>query len=283
MEYRVQFQEEIRRRGFLFLSGEPGVMPALHRHREVEVNLVVSGELTYLFGGSRVVVPAGQVAVFWAMIPHQVVRCAEGTRFYCVHLPLARFLQWQVPRELTSRLLHGEMVREMDGSRVGSDRALFEQWRMDLEELSPDANYVVLLELEARLRRLAWSVGKIPAAARTGDPGVASGDRSLDKLERMAVFITEHYQDQITTADIAAAAGLHPKYATALFQERCGMTLREYLAQQRLSQAQRLLATTDGKVVDVAFASGFGSVSQFYEVFTRCCGQSPKTFRASQQ
>ena len=61
------------------------------------------------------------------------------------------------------------------------------------------------------------------------------------------------------------------------------MTLREYLTQQRLSQAQRLLATTDSKVVDVAFASGFGSVSQFYDVFTRYCGQSPNHFRASQQ
>jgi AraC-like DNA-binding protein len=278
----MNFQEEIRRRGFLFLSGEPGVMPALHRHREVEVNLVVSGELMYLFGGSRVVVPAGQVAVFWAMIPHQVVGCAEGTRFYCVHLPLARFLQWQLPRELTSRLLHGEMVREQDETREARDRSLFEQWRADLEESSPDVNHVVLLELEARLRRLAWGSGAAAEAARSGE-AASDGSRWLEKVEQMAVFITEHYHERITTGDIAVAAGLHPKYATALFQERCGMTLREYLTQQRLSQALRLLATTDGKVVDVAFASGFGSVSQFYDVFTRYCGQSPNHFRASQK
>lgn len=271
------FQEEMRRRGFLFLSGEPGIMPALHRHREFEVNLVVSGELVYLFGGARVVVPAGQIAVFWAMIPHQVVWRAEGTRYYCVHLPLARFLQWQVPRGLTSRLLHGEMVREQDGTRADTDRALFEQWRADLAEVSPDVNHVVLLELEARLRRLARSA----AIDRRGE--VAGGGRSLDKLEQMAVFITEHYQDRIAVADIAAAAHLHPKYATALFRDQCGMTPRDYLVQQRLSQAQRLLATTDRNVGDVAFASGFGSVSQFYEVFTRVCGQSPKAFRVSQK
>ena len=118
----------------------------------------------------------------------------------------------------------------------------------------------MLLELEARLRRLARSA----AIDRRGE--VAGGDGSLDKLEQMAVFITEHYQDRITVADIAAAAHLHPKYTTGLFRDRRGMTLRDYLVQQRLSQAQRLLATTDRNVVDVAFASGFGSVSQFYEV-----------------
>ncbi len=270
------FQEEMRQRGFLFLSGELSVMPALHWHREVEINLVVNGELEYLFGGARVVVPVGRIVVFWAMIPHQVVWCAEGTRYYCVHLPLARFLQWQVPHNVTNRLLHGEMVREQDGMRADTDRALFEQWRADLAEVSPDVNHVVLLELEARLRRLARSA----AVDRSGK--AASGDRSLNKLEQMAIFITEHYQDRITVADIAAAAHLHPKYATGLFRDRCGMTLRDYLVQQRLSQAQRLLATTDRNVVDIAFDSGFGSVSQFYEVFTRICGQSPKDFRVSQ-
>jgi AraC-like DNA-binding protein len=55
------------------------------------------------------------------------------------------------------------------------------------------------------------------------------------------------------------------------------------LAQQRISQAQRLLAATDKKIVDVAFSSGFGSVSQFYDVFTRHCHQSPKDFRRRQK
>jgi AraC-like DNA-binding protein len=68
----------------------------------------------------------------------------------------------------------------------------------------------------------------------------------------------------------------------ALFRERCGVTLGEYLAQQRISQAQRLLATTDKKIVDVAFASGFGSVSQFYDTFAHYCGQTPKDFRLRQ-
>ena len=158
----MAFEKEIQRHGFLFLSGEVGVMPALHRHREVEVNLLVSGEMVYLFGGTRVLVPAGQIAVFWAMIPHQVVWRAERTCFHCVHLPLARFLQWQLPRELTGRLLHGEIVREQDKRRESQDRSLFEQWRSDLEEAAPDVSHVVLLELEARLRRLAWSRRAMP-------------------------------------------------------------------------------------------------------------------------
>lgn len=274
----------MRRRGFLFLSGEAGVMPALHRHREVEVGLIACGELVFLFGGERVTLSAGRMAVFWATIPHGVVRTAPGTHFFCIHLPLARFLRWQISSEMTNRLLHGEMLHEQDPARFEPDLALFDQWRRDLKRDTADVNEVVLLELEARLRRLAWSCDPAPPLAdRRSETGILPRDRLADSVERMAVFITRHYQERIGTAEIAEAVNLHPKYAAALFREHCGMTPGDYLTQQRLSQAQRLLATTDARVADIAYASGFGSVSQFYEVFTRHCGQSPKMFRATRK
>ena len=45
--------------------------------------------------------------------------------------------------------------------------------------------------------------------------------------------------------------------------------------------AERLLATTDMKIVDIAFASGFGSASRFYSAFEALCRQSPKKYRAT--
>ena len=277
------YEQEMLQRGFVFLSGATGVMGELHQHREVEVNLVVEGELTYLFGGSLETLPAGQVAIFWAMIPHQAVHIVPGTRSFRIHLPLARFFQWDLPSKFISGLLHGKIMREPDASWATRDDQIFEQWRVDLEVPSTDANQIVLLELEARIRRLARSVSLSSDKAPANDLTSTMRDRSFDKVEQMAVYIIENYQKRITTSDIAAAAGLHPKYAMTLFRDRCGLTIGEYLAQQRISQAQRLLATTEKKIVDVAFTSGFGSVSQFYEVFTRHCHQSPKDFRWRQK
>ena len=277
------YEQEMLHRGFVFLSGATGVMGELHQHREVEVNLVVEGELTYLFGGSLETLPAGQVAVFWAMIPHQAIHIVPGTRSFRIHLPLARFFQWGLPSKFISGLLHGEIMREPDVSWATRDDWLFEQWRVDLEVPSTDASQIVLLELEARIRRLARSRAIPLDKASTNDVTLATRDSSFDKVEQMAIYIIENYQKRITTSNIAAAAGLHPKYAMTLFRDRCGLTIGEYLAQQRISQAQRLLATTEKKIVDVAFTSGFGSVSQFYDVFTRHCHQSPKDFRRRQK
>jgi len=56
--------------------------------------------------------------------------------------------------------------------------------------------------------------------------------------------------------------------------------LLEYIAQQRVAYAQRLLATTSLKVIDVAMESGFGSACRFYCVFARLCGTTPRQYRA---
>lgn len=47
----------------------------------------------------------------------------------------------------------------------------------------------------------------------------------------------------------------------------------------RIAQAQRMLATTDEKVIDIAFAAGFRTSSRFDDAFRRACGCSPNRYR----
>ena len=45
-----------------------------------------------------------------------------------------------------------------------------------------------------------------------------------------------------------------------------------------MAHARRLLVTTDAKVLDIAMRAGFGSVSQFYNVFSQVTGQTPRQY-----
>ncbi len=67
-----------------------------------------------------------------------------------------------------------------------------------------------------------------------------------------------------------------------LFRRACGSTLVEHVTFHRIAHAQRLLATTNAKVIDVANESGFPSPSRFYTAFRAVCGQTPKEFRRRQ-
>jgi len=95
----------------------------------------------------------------------------------------------------------------------------------------------------------------------------------------MASHIALHYAEPLTVEEIGRKAGLHPNYAMNLFRRTFGVTLLQYLTQHRLFHAQRMLATTEALVVDVAFASGFGSLSRFNEAFKRAFGATPREFR----
>jgi AraC-like DNA-binding protein len=95
----------------------------------------------------------------------------------------------------------------------------------------------------------------------------------------MACFIAQRYTEKVTVQDIAEHVQLHPNYAMNLFQRTFGTTLINYLTQHRVSHAQRLLATSDESIADVAFNSGFNSISRFNDAFRRACGCSPRDYR----
>ncbi len=78
---------------------------------------------------------------------------------------------------------------------------------------------------------------------------------------------------------IASTVNLHPNYAMQLFRTYTGRTIVSYLNQYRIAHAQQLLLTTDKSVIDIAYESGFNSLSRFYAVFRKTCRLSPARYR----
>jgi AraC family transcriptional regulator, melibiose operon regulatory protein len=100
-------------------------------------------------------------------------------------------------------------------------------------------------------------------------------------VETAINLITEHYMEPLQLGQFAQAVGLHPGYATDLFRKTVGITIMDYLAQHRIAHAQRLLATTNRTVLDIAMEVGFTSASRFYATFQKITGQSPRAYRVS--
>jgi AraC family transcriptional regulator, melibiose operon regulatory protein len=95
----------------------------------------------------------------------------------------------------------------------------------------------------------------------------------------MACFIAQNYTQPLTAEMISRHVSLHPNYAMALFQQTFGTTLIKYATEHRLSHAQRLLVSTSESIVNIAFDSGFGSLSRFNEAFRKAFGCTPREYR----
>jgi AraC-like DNA-binding protein len=256
-------------------SGPPNVMRHPHHHDDIELNYLESGAMTYLLGGHQFTIEAGRLLAFWAAVPHQVTWIAPETRLRWLYVRLPLVLEWDLPPAFIDALLAGTPLIDRPPEQPGADLALFRQWHVDLGRKLPEVGKIVLLEVEARLRRLALTS---QVSLETGSDQAEGGLR-LRRAKQMALFIARHHTDALTVDAIAQTVNLHPNYAMHVFREQLNTSIVEYLTRHRVAHAQRLLLTTDQPVVDVALEAGFGSLSRFYAAFKRLCGQSPSQYR----
>jgi AraC-like DNA-binding protein len=268
--------------GFTCEIWRPQQMPRPDQHDEIEINFLDQGSLTYLMGGQRVTVHARRVTAFWAAVPHQIIDFNKVNYYYVVTVPFGWFLQWGIPDRLLTALTQGRIVADTKGNRAAIDRQMFEQWLDDLEGPVRTHREIVVLELRARLLRLANSVEELDDT-----PGLAhveAGARqqtNLEKAESMACYIARNYTSRIQVKDVASCVRLHPDYAATLFRKTFGTTLNTLITRHRVAHAQRKLITGTERIVNIAHDSGFDSLSRFNRAFKEIAGVTPRQYRKS--
>jgi len=103
-----------------------------------------------------------------------------------------------------------------------------------------------------------------------------------DVKERLQTFLLETPPDallELNFENLAQITHCTPRHLNRVFFELVGMSFRDKREEIRLACARELLATSQFKVVDVAYKSGYKSLSLFNRMFTRRFGISPGRWR----
>lgn len=282
MEHFQHDRKEFTPYGFTCERWEPMLMKRPDKHLEIELNFFERGKLTYLFWGERISISSGSLALFWAAVPHQIVGFEDLESYFVVTVPLPWILNWDMPEQFTTRILNGQVLQEAAALPVVHDGNLCEQWFRDINQNSTSDHAIVLLEMRARLLRLAKNLENSKVASSRCSPVHPArhvGTQDFSKIEGMAKFIAQNYMNQIRLPDIAAAVDLHPDYAAYAFKKTFGVTLNNFVIQHRVQCAQRLLVTSRKKIIEIAFESGFNSLSRFNTSFRKYCRCTPRKYR----
>lgn len=109
-----------------------------------------------------------------------------------------------------------------------------------------------------------------------GSRGAESG-----RIWKARKFIHEHLSEELSLARVAKEANTSVNYFSEKFKEATGTNFVKYVARARYEKAAVLLREADLRVSEIAFASGFQSLSQFNRVFKRFSGKSPTEYRAT--
>lgn len=250
----------------------------LHQHDEVEVGYLQKGALTYQFAEAEVTLRGNSWTVFWAGFPHKIMNGSLAQGFYWLTVPLELVLQWRLPEPFLRALMSGQVLTIPEPGRRTLDQALWHSWYQDLQPGTGASTRWTLLEIESRLGRLAEATASIPSESPRPQTVALPGARA-GSVARFAACLSQHYAEPFAWKDAAKEAGLSAEMARRRFCECYGMTLHQYLVSLRLARAKQLLATADLKVIDVALASGFATLSNFYRAFEAMVGQTPSAYR----
>ena len=109
-----------------------------------------------------------------------------------------------------------------------------------------------------------------------------SGPLQTDVKERLRDFLLETPPAvllEMEFEELARITHCSPRHLSRVFYDLVGMSFRDKRAEIRLTRARELLATSQAKVVEVAFKSGYKSLSLFNRMFTRRFGISPGRWR----
>ena len=110
----------------------------------------------------------------------------------------------------------------------------------------------------------------------------APPQQSTDARERLRSFLMSAPPDllaEMSFEELARITRCTPRHLSRIFYEFMGMSFSDKRAEIRLGRARELLATSKSKVVEVAFESGYKSLSLFNQMFTRRFGTSPGKWR----
>jgi AraC-like DNA-binding protein len=260
---------------------EPRVMPAPHWHGHIEANFLTGGSMTYRVEDQVIEIGPGRLVLFWANVPHQLVRLTPAgeapIRLSNIYLPLDTFLFMSHISRLRVTLLSGGMVA-LDPALL--DQTRVEGWYHDYRSGHPERRDILIMEFNALLRRgLLCPIETLRAPM--GDPHGAEHPRpnQVAHVVAMLRYILENLSQPMTNADVARVTGLHETYALSLFTRIVRMPMRRFIIRMRLLRARALLMESNDTVASVASRAGFPSLSQFYDHFVRAYGVTPQALR----
>jgi AraC-like DNA-binding protein len=105
---------------------------------------------------------------------------------------------------------------------------------------------------------------------------VESDSRRVLKVKN---YIAKNYTEEIRLNTLADIAGMSPSAFSRFFKLHTGRKLSEYIIEQRLGYASRMLVDTSNSVAEICYACGFNNLSNFNRIFKKRKHCSPTEFR----
>lgn len=256
----------------------------LHWHDYFEFFVALSGNGDFCAGNDRFVFKPGDVVVVDPLMIHGVMRMQAS------HTALVMLF----PRRLvapTESLVDVAFLSAWENRGSGTPpvmRADHEKMHVVHEALLALAKvWFGSMEATERAMQLKLRFMEVLLRLRTGfaadeplrNPTDAQRAERETRLRRALDFVSLHGHEAISQPEVAKAAGMSTSRFRAFFKETTGWGFAQYLREQRVERAARLLRESSESIATIAHRTGFADQSHLLRCFREKFGLSPKEYR----
>jgi AraC-like DNA-binding protein len=264
----------------IFLKSQ-GTEPApLHYHPNYEMNFVIKGYGTRYVGNNISDFEEGDFILLAPSIPHRWQN--TSTRHYNYS---SLVIQWEDDFPGKEWLLKPEFkdirrLLELSVKGIKFDKYIGKEIKSRqsaLLKLPPFDKLVLLLQL---LNDLAKSNEfKIICDQEFA----LNNDIPNSRIDIVCQFIKDKYPEKITLAHAAALVNMSQGAFSKFFSQTTKKPFFSFLNEYRTKMARKLLAETDMRANEIAYACGYECLQFFYRQFMKYSECSPQAYRKKSQ
>lgn len=252
-----------------------------HWHQEFEFIILSEGDSIVTAGNEKYMVKEGDGIFINSEVLHAGFRTDTPTCRYHSFVFHPALIGGSFESVFWNRYLHPLMEnKSLQGFYLSQDipwqkeilELLEQSWQCFAKE-SPGYEFTV----REGLSKLIFSIcTNISAQKNSPSPKAL---RDGERMKRMMQYISEHYSEEITIADLAHCAMISESECLRCFHNTIHSTPIQYVKQFRIHKAASLLSSTDLKIVDIGSRCGFQEMSYFAKSFKKVYGCTPTEYR----
>ncbi len=104
-------------------------------------------------------------------------------------------------------------------------------------------------------------------------------ERESTVVDKVKGYIIDHLYDEISREELANFAHVNSSYLSRLFKKEAGISLTDFIAQERMRTVRDLLIHSDEMISNIAKSFHYTNFSHFSKMFRRFYGMNPQDYR----
>ncbi|OAB37858.1 hypothetical protein PMSD_08365 [Paenibacillus macquariensis subsp. defensor] len=255
-----------------------------HWHVYIEILYFLSGQAKVFLGGECHILSKGDLILIHSHETHSI---------YSMDVEEVAYVVIKFDPEIlysTSRtIFESKYVLPFTMAKSTNQRVFTEQEIKDTpipalvteiyEEFS-SAQYGFELAVRTLICRVfLWFLRKSQDTQPNWDVAHSLKEMDFKMLQKVFEYIDDHYMEDINAQTAAGMCNLSYSYFSRKFKAIMGKTFTNYLNYIRITEAEKLLLTTDTSMTEIALEVGFSNSSYFIQQFKQYKNIAPHQFR----